>query len=384
VNTLSSSRHWLARRGGQFVLLGTCLLIAPSVDAEESKATIVRAVKIERHAVDMKFQYAARISAFREVQVRARVGGILLKRNFVEGAEVKAGDVLFILDPAPYRAALAQADAQLMQAQAELNQARREEARSVALFDRNVSSQKTRDEAVSTRELAEASLAAATAAVQTAQLNVDYTSVEAPISGITSLEHVSEGSLIGTGETSLLTSIVQVDPAYVNFSFSDEEISEVRQMLAGNKSNGQDSKLRVDISFGDGTHYDRQAAVDFTSSSIDMETGTLQARAVIENPERRLLPGQFVRATLVGASSDALVIPDTALMQGPKGEFVYTIDGDGKAVVSPVTLGRKVNEDWIVTSGLKEGDEVIMDGLIKVKPGQPVAVDGREKVAASQ
>lgn len=384
MNTLSSSRHWLGRRGSQLVLLGTCLLIAPGADAEDPKAPIVGAVKIERRAVDMKFQYAARISAFREVQVRARVGGILLKRNFVEGAEVKASDVLFMLDPAPYRAALAQAGAQLMQAQAELNQARREEARSVALFDRNVSSEKARDGAVSTRELAEASLAAATAAVQTAQLNVNYTSVEAPISGITSLDHVSEGSLIGTGDTSLLTSIVQVNPAYVNFSFSDEEISEVRQMLAANRSNGQDSKLRVDIAFGDGTHYDRQAVVDFTSSSIDMETGTLQARAVIENSEHRLLPGQFIRATLVGASSDALVIPDTALMQGPKGQFVYTIDSESKAVVSPVTLGRKVNEDWIVTSGLKDGDEVIMNGVIKVKPGQPVAVDGGEKVAASQ
>ncbi len=334
----------------------------------------VTVVDVKPQTVALSYEYAARISAFRQVDVRARVGGILLKRNFIEGAEVKAGDVLFLIDPASYQAALAQAKAQLQQAQAQLTQAQREEKRNITLFDQNAVTQKSRDDAISTRELAEAAVAAAQAQVQTAQLNLDYTMVTAPVGGITSLEQVSEGSLIGTtGDTGLLTSITQLDPVYVNFSFSDAEAAEVRRLIDMKKAKGEAPNLGVKISFGDGSSYDHDGVVDFTSSSIDVSTGTLQARAVVDNPDRRLLPGQFVRAKVTGVSLDnAITIPEVALMQSPQGQFVYTIDQDGKAHVNPVTLGQKVGNSWLVLSGLKAGDKLITEGIIKVRPGAPV------------
>lgn len=334
----------------------------------------VTVIEVKTQTVPLSYQYAARITAFRQVDVRARVGGILLKRNFVEGAEVKAGDVLFMLDPATYQADVAKSKALLQQAEAQLSQTQREEKRTGSLFDQKVGSEKARDDAISARELAEALVASARAALQTAQLNLDYTSVTAPVDGITSLEHVSEGSLIGTsGDTGLLTSITQLDPVYVNFSFSDIEAAEVRRLVDLKKAKGEAPKLGVKISFGDGTTYNQDGVVDFTSSTIDVSTGTLQARAVVANPDRRLLPGQFVRATVTGVSLDnAIVIPEVALMQSPQGQFVYTVDKDGKAHVNPLTLGQKVGDQWLVLSGLGAGDKLITEGIMKVRPGSPV------------
>lgn len=334
----------------------------------------VTVVDVKPETVQLTYEYAARISAYRQVDVRARVGGILLKRNFVEGAEVKAGDVLFLIDPASYEATLAQAEAQLQQADAQLTQAQREEKRNINLFDQNAVTQKARDDAISTRQLADAAVASARAQVQTAQLNLDYTKVTAPVGGITTLEQVSEGSLIGTtGDTGLLTSITQLDPVYVNFSFSDTQAAEVRRLIDLKKAKGEAPNLGVKISFGDGTSYDHDGVVDFTSSTIDASTGTLQARAVVDNPARRLLPGQFVRATVTGVSLDnAITVPEVALMQSPQGQFVYTIDKDGKAHVNPVILGQKVGGNWLVLSGLHAGDRLIVEGIIKVRPGAPV------------
>lgn len=334
----------------------------------------VTVIEVKTQTVPLSYQYAARITAFRQVDVRARVGGILLKRNFIEGAEVKAGDVLFMLDPATYQADVAKSKALLQQAEAQLSQTQREEKRTGSLFDQKVGSEKARDDAISARELAEALVASARAALQTAQLNLDYTSVTAPVDGITSLEQVSEGSLIGTsGDTGLLTSITQLDPVYVNFSFSDIEAAEVRRLVDLKKAKGEAPKLGVKISFGDGTTYNQDGVVDFTSSTIDVSTGTLQARAVVANPDRRLLPGQFVRATVTGVSLDnAIVIPEVALMQSPQGQFVYTVDKDGKAHVNPLTLGQKVGDQWLVLSGLGAGDKLITEGIMKVRPGSPV------------
>lgn len=336
----------------------------------------VTVVELTQKSVALSYQYSARITASRDVNVRAQVGGILLKRNFTEGAHVKAGQPLFSIDPAPYRVALAQANAQLKQAEAQLNQARREEQRSATLFEKNVGSEKSRDDAISVRELAEAAVAVAQAQVAAGQLNLDHTSVVAPVDGLTSMEQVSEGSLIGTdGDAGLLTKITQLDPVYVNFSFSDNETAEVQRLISSKAATGDKPELQVAVTFADGSGYEYTGIVDFTSPTIDKKTGTLQARAVVANPDRRLLPGQFVRARITGVSMDnAITIPDMALMQGPQGQFVYTIDGEGKAKISPVTLGQKIGKEWLVTSGLSAGDKVISEGIMKVMPGAPVQV----------
>lgn len=334
----------------------------------------VTVAEIAARRVPVTYEYAARISASREVQVRARVGGILLKRSFTEGARVKADQVLFEIDPAPFQAELARVKAQLQQAQAQLNQAVRDAERATQLFARGAGSEKARDDALSAKDLGAAAVAAAEAQLRTAQLNLDYTRVKAPIGGITSLEQVPEGSLIGTsGDSSLLTSITQLDPVYVNFAFADREGAEIRRLLKAQDENAPAKALKVKITFGDGEIYDHEGTIDFTSSSIDTQTGTLQARAVVNNPDHRLVPGQFVRATVTGLTMDnAIVIPEAALMQGPQGQFVYTVNGSGTAEIRPVQLDRQIEAGWIVSSGLKAGDKLVTEGVIKVRPGGPV------------
>lgn len=351
------------------VFSGAALAQRPGAPPPQVTVTEVKAAD-----TPVTFDYAARIAAFRQVQVRARVGGIILKRNFVEGSAVKAGDILFEIDPALYQAELARTKAQLQQAEAQLSQAERNFERARELLARAAGSEKARDDALSAQELARAGVAAAKAQVATAQLSLDYTKVRAPIDGVTSLQQLPEGSLVGTGADGLLTSITQLDPVYVNFSVSDREGGEIRRLLQRGEQAPNTSNLRVRISFGDGSTYDREGIIDFTSNVIDPETGTRQARAVVPNPQRRLVPGQFVRATVTGlVLPGAIVVPDKALMQGPQGQFVYTVNAASSAELRPVTLERKVEGGWIVASGLQPGDRLVAEGVIKVRPGAPVA-----------
>lgn len=330
---------------------------------------------VEPHDVPVTYEYAARISAYRDVQVRARVGGILLHRNFIEGTEVKAGDVLFEIDPAPYQAELEKAQAQVAQAEAQYQQSIRDAERAEQLVQQKVQSTAVRDSAFATRDLNKASVAAAKAQLRTAELNLSYTKVTAPISGITSLEQVNEGSLIGTdASSSLLTSITQLDPVYVNFSFTDTEAAEIDRLRAERGATGEDAdRLKIKVLFGDGQAYDHEGTIDFTSSSLDTETGTLGARAVVENPKRRLIPGQFVRAVILGIQvKNAITIPKAALLQGPQTQFVYVVGKDNIVEVRPITVARELSDAWLVSEGLNAGDRVISEGLIKAAPGKPV------------
>ncbi|WP_244432747.1 MULTISPECIES: efflux RND transporter periplasmic adaptor subunit [unclassified Afipia] len=351
----------------------------PSVSVSEIKAG----------AVPLRFQYAGRIAAFREVEVRARVSGILQEKSFVEGATVKAGDILFRIDPASYEAELARAKAQLQETRAQISRTQRDAERATTLLQRQFGTEKARDDAVSAYELAQASVAGAEALVKTAEINLGYTTIAAPIGGVISLRVLPEGSLVGTGaDNSLLTRISQLDPVYVYFSFTDTEATEIRRLIdTGEAKRPADGRLKVKISFGDGKNYDREGYVDFTDSNLDLQTGTVRARAVMPNPESKLRPGQFVRVSVEGITRhETVVIPQAAVMQGPQGQFVYAIDAENKASVRPVTIGREVEGGWIVEKGLKAGDRIIREGVIKVKPGALVTVatsgdDGKTKAA---
>ncbi|MCK5930598.1 MAG: efflux RND transporter periplasmic adaptor subunit [Fulvimarina manganoxydans] len=326
------------------------------------------------------YEYPGRIAASREVEVRARVGGILLTREFEEGSRVAEGDLLFTIDPARYQADVALARAKVVQAQAQLTQAQRTEERSRALAQRGASSQAALDDALSARELAEAQVEAAEAELRTAELSLDYATVEAPVGGITSLEQVPEGSLLNTGD--LLTKISQLDPVYVNFSAADKEAASIRELVENGTLQGAASPedLTVEIIFGSGETYGETGKVDFTSTSIDTQTGTILSRAVMPNPASRLLPGQFVRLKLTGLSiEDAITIPAEALMQGPQGMFVYTLDDKNVAAVAPITVQRQVEAGYVVGSGLKAGDRIVTKGVIKVRPGSPVDPTGAEE-----
>ena len=347
----------------------------------------VTVVTLQAKDIPVVYEYPGRIVASREVEVRARVGGILLGREFEEGARVKKGDLLFRIDPATYQAQVALAKAQVAQAEAQLSQARRSEERAVALTKRGASSQSTLDDAVSARELAEAQVEAAEAQLRTAQLSLDYATVTAPAAGITSLEQVPEGSLMSTGD--LLTKISQIDPVHANFSAADTEAATIREMVEKGALQGVDeaADLTVGIVFGDGKTYGETGKIDFTSTSIDTETGTILSRAVMPNPNAKLLPGQFVRLKLNGlVARDAILIPAEALMQGPQGVFVYTVDDKNVAAVAPIEIERQIADGYLVKSGLKAGDRLITKGVVKVRPGapvEPVAPDGGEDAAAA-
>lgn len=321
-------------------------------------------------------EYAGRTQGAREVQVRARVSGILLERTYQEGQTVQQGDLLFRIDPQPFEVRLQSAEAGLQQAEARLRQAQRNWNRVDELWQSRTISARTRDDAQAELELARASLAAAKADVESARIDLGYTSVEAPASGVTSLEDLPEGSLVGTGtDNGLLTTITQLDPIHVVFAIPEAEQMQTRLLIEAGKASleSDQGNVAVDILLSDGTVHDTEGWVDFTSSGVDPRTGTIQARAVVPNPEHRLMPGQFVRVRIKGlVRNNVAVIPDKALMQGPNGSFVYIVDAEGNAQVRPVETGALVEEGRIVESGLSSGDRLITEGVIKVRPGSPV------------
>ncbi|MGK9165786.1 efflux RND transporter periplasmic adaptor subunit [Inquilinus limosus] len=322
--------------------------------------------------VPLTYTYAGRVSAFREIEVRARVGGILLKREYTEGARVTEGQELFRIDPATYEAEVARAKAQLQQAQAQLANDRVNAERAARLFASRAGSEKDRDDTAAQVRTDEAAVAAAEAQLKAAQLNLDYTTVTAPLGGMTSIEEVPEGSLISVN--GLLTRITQLDPAYVTFSFSDADFAEIRRLLDQGKVDGpQDRRFPVTVKLGDGRVYDQGGTINFTDSIVDGATGTVRARAVLPNAQGLLMPNQFVRVTVGGLTlKQGIVVPQVAVMQGPQGPFVYALGEGDKAEARPLTLGREVEGGWLVESGLKGGERIITEGVIKVQPGSPV------------
>ena len=327
----------------------------------------------------LQLTYTARAVGSREVEVRARVSGILETRRFIEGSAVKAGDVLFQIDPEPYRAAVAQARGELGVERASLDEATRNRDRIVPLYDKNAVSQRQRDEAVSAYEVAAARVASAEARLKSAELDLGYTSVRAPISGLTSREVRSEGSLVQAGgESSLLTRIVQTDPLYIEFSVPEEEAALLRARLADQATR---KNLQATLLLGNGEHPEK-APVTFIDNAVESTSGTVVARAVLPNKQGSLLPGQFVRVRLEGvALEDVVAIPRKAVMMSPQGAFVWVIDANESASFRPVQMGRGVDEQVIITQGLAAGERYIVEGVMKVAPGAPVTAVPAEPVA---
>jgi len=329
-------------------------------------------------SLPLQLTYTARAVGSREVQVRARVSGILEARRFVEGSAVKAGDVLFQIDPEPYRAAVAQARGDLGVERASLDEATRNRDRIVPLYEKNAVSQKQRDEAVSAHEVAAARVASAEARLKTAELELGYTSVRAPIGGLTSREARSEGSLVQAGaETSLLTRIVQTDPLYIEFSVPEEEAALLRARLADAEAR---KNLRATLLLAGGEHPEK-AMVTFIDNAVESTSGTVLARAVLPNKSGAMLPGQFVRVRVEGvALDDVVAIPRKAVMMSPQGAFVWVIDDKDAASFRPVQMGRGVGDQVVITQGLGAGDRYIVEGVMKVAPGAPVTAVPAEPV----
>lgn len=314
----------------------------------------------------LELTFTARAAGSREVEVRARVSGILLERRYVEGSAVKAGQVLFQIDPEPYRAAVAQARGELGVERASFDEAKRNRDRLVPLYDKNAVSQRQRDEAVSAYEVAAARVAAAEARLKTAELDLGYTEVRAPISGLTSRELKSEGSLVQVGtDSSLLTRMVQTDPLYIEFAVPDEEAALLRERLADAEAK---KHLRVVILLSSGEHSE-PAQITFVDNAVETTSGTVKARAVLPNG-RGIVPGQFLRVRVEGvALPDVVAIPRKAVMNSPQGSFVWVVDANDTVSFRPVQMGRGVGERVVIAQGLAQGERYIVEGVMKVQPG---------------
>ncbi|MCE7878588.1 MAG: efflux RND transporter periplasmic adaptor subunit [Betaproteobacteria bacterium PRO3] len=342
----------------------------------------VATVTLAPRTLPVSWEYVGQTTGSKDVEVRARVTGILEKKLFQEGGQVKAGQPLFTIDPKPLEAQAAAARADVARAEAQLAQAEREAARLVPLAERRAVGRKEADDALSAVDLARATLAAAKARYAEVELNLGYTRVVAPVTGLTSRAMKSEGSLVNANET-LLTVISQVDPIWVPFNISEnEQLAINRSVAAGLLELPKDNGFEVTIRLADGTVFPRSGKINFADTRVNPATGSYEMRAEVANRDRALKPGQFVRVTLKGAMRrNAIAVPQVAVLDGPQGKFVYVPgkDKDGKdvALPRPVVLGPWVEADgvnlWVVESGLKAGETVIVDGVARIMaPGSPI------------
>jgi membrane fusion protein (multidrug efflux system) len=353
---------------------------APAPPAPPAPEVTVQTV--DSQPVPLELTYPARTVGSREVEVRARVGGIVLKRRFQEGSRIAQGQTMFQIDPEPVRARLASARAEVAVAKARLDEARRNRDRVLPLFDKNAVSQSRRDEAVSAYDVAEANLLSAESQQRMAQLDLEYTDVRAPISGLTSREVLSEGSLVSTDQqSSLLTKIVQVDPLYIEFTVPEAEAALIRSGLA--PANQSARPPGVKLILDNGSEYPQPAQVTFVDNAVDVNSGTVRVRAVLPNQDAQLIPGQFLRAKVEGVVlSNVVSVPRKAIMAGPQGPFVWVVGADSKTQMRPVQVGRSIGNNVIVTDGLHGGDRYIVEGVMKVmQPGSQVSAVSAEEAA---
>ena len=339
----------------------------------------VSVVTVQPKDTAITFEYTGQTAGSRETEVRARVAGIVQRRLFEEGSTVKAGAALFQIDPANLQTQVASTDATVAVAEARLNQTKRDMARLAPLIAEKAISQKEFDDSKSAVETAEASVKQAHAQGNEAKLNLGYTRVTAPISGVTGTAAKADGSLVNS--TDMLTTIVQVNPIYVNFSVSEGDLLKLNKQLSsgqvavpGKKSNNGSVAFAVTVKLSDGSTYPRQGKMNFASEKLNPTTGSFDARAEIANPEGTLRPGQFVRVILGGASrTQSITVPQRAILDGPTGKMVFKVTPENTLAPQPVEVDGWSNGEWIVTKGLVAGDRVMADGIIKAnQPGMTV------------
>ncbi|MBL8383191.1 MAG: efflux RND transporter periplasmic adaptor subunit [Burkholderiales bacterium] len=323
----------------------------------------VTVIEVAPREVPVLVEVVGRTEGSKEVEVRARVSGVLERTLYAEGTPVRAGTPLFQIDRAPFEIALAQARAALAQERSRNEQAQREAQRLADLAARRAISQREADDAASALKTSNAALQAAEARQREAELNLSYTAIHAPIAGISGRALRSQGALVTAGsESSLLTTIAQTHPLWVRFAVSEAE----RQQLRGSDG-GRGNEVRLLLP--DGRTHAGAGRVNFAASTVDTRLGTVQLRAEVANPDLALLPGQFVRVQVVAGRRQAMTVPQSAVAQGDQGRFVWTLGAENKAVPRPVEAGAWLGRDWIIEKGLAAGDRVIVDNLLRLRPG---------------
>ncbi len=332
-----------------------------------------------------------RTSPFRIAEVRPQVSGIILKRNFVEGSEIKAGESLYQIDPATYQAAYDSARGELAQAQANAQVAATTLKRFKPLLGTRYISQQDYDTAAATQSQTAAAVQAAQAAVESARINLAYTKVTSPISGRIGKSSVTEGALVQSAQTTALATVQQLDPIYVDVTQSSEDFIRLRDELKSGQLQQTNGKAEVKLLTQDGKEYSQSGTLEFSDVTVDETTGSITLRAVFPNPDHNLLPGMFVRARLdEGTNPNALLVPQQGITRTPTGQATAMVVGaDNKVEVRNVTADQAFGDKWLVTSGLKDGDRVITTGLQRVKPGaavtpQEVSDDSAKEAPQSQ
>jgi len=337
----------------------------PKAGGTKGGPLVVAAIVVSPRAVPIELEAVGRTEGSREVQVRARVSGILQAQLFTEGDAVKAGARLFRIERAPFEIELQQARGALAQEIARQEFAQREAVRLALLADQRYISRSQADQADSAARQSAAAVQIAQARVRQAELNLSYTEVDAPISGITGRAQQSIGSLVGRNdESAVLTTLTLADPIWVRFALSEAEYARLR--ATGERN------VEVKLQTADGTIYPQSGKVNFAGSTVDPATGTVQMRAELPNARLQLLPGQYARVRVIAGSQQAILVPQTAVLQNETGRFVWIADAAGKAAQRPVRAGSWAGQDWIILEGLSPGDTVIVDNLARLRPGVAV------------
>lgn len=374
-------KHILARSVG-LALLASGLLTACGEQGSaqqgpgEMPPAAVDVVTLHTMPLQLTSELTGRSAPLRVAEVRPQVSGIILKRLFTEGSDVKAGQLLYQIDPAVYQASVASAKANLAKAQANEQSARLKAKRYAELVKVKAISSQEYDDADAAWKQQLAEIGAAKAAVQSANINLAYTRITAPISGRIGKSAVTEGALVTAQQADSLTSIQQLDPMYVDVRQSTADLLRLkRQVAAGKLTQGQQDGAKVRFQLEDGSSYSEEGSLQFSDVTVDETTGMVTLRVIVPNPHQLLLPGMFMRATLQeGERAEGLLVPQTAVTRTPKGgATVMVVTAGNKVELREVQLSRIVGSDWVVESGLKTGERVIVAGLQKVKPGVVVA-----------
>ena len=333
----------------------------------------VGVLKVQPQSSPLTRDLVGRLSAYRSADVRARVPGVLLKRSYDEGTNVKQGQLLFQIDPAPLKAALSAAQAAQAQAQATYINSKTTAQRVRELAPKGYVSKSDLDNALAAERSAAAAVQAAQANVQTARINLGYASVTAPIDGRAGQQQVTEGALVGSGEATLLTTVDQLDPMYVNFTMSVDSLERMRRaQSSGNVTLADPDKASVQITLPDGSAYGEPGTLDFSDTSVNPATGSVNLRATVPNPKHNLLPGMYVTLTAnLGQQHKVFLIPQQAVQRDTSGTYVMTVGKDGNVARKNVTTTEMRGGDWVVSDGLAAGDQVVVSGVQKVKDGAP-------------
>jgi membrane fusion protein (multidrug efflux system) len=360
------------RRAARLAALGWLALVActrPPEAAPPPKAPAVSVVPVGQRSVPVYGQYVGQTEAVKTVEIRARVEGFLEQQVVPDGADVKAGDVLFVIDPRPFRVALDNARAQLVRDEARLANARQVAARYRMLFQRQAVSRQELEQAEADEKAAAATVDTSRAVIEQAELNLGYTTVRSPVTGRMGRAEVRVGALVGKGEATLLATVSTLDPMYVTFSVSEREALSVWRHRPA-ELRARPGPSGITITLPDDTAYPHDGRLDFVDRAVDPRTGTLALRATFPNPERLLRPGQYVRVrVLLEERTGALVVPQAAVQESQGAASLFVVGSDQTVQARPVRMGPRLGTLWVVEEGVKPGEHVVVRGLQQVRPG---------------